>query len=87
MLVLAARRGLWIFEQRTEGFSIDHFTFKTWQELSHLDLLHEISLVIDKRARDALMQREIFCVAICCASIKINAESNKFLMLFDLLNT
>lgn len=55
VLALAARRGLWIFRQRDDGFSIDHFTFKTWNELSHPDALHEVSLVIGKRAIEALI--------------------------------
>ena len=49
ILALAARRGLWIFQRRKEGFSIDHFLFKTWKELSHPDTLHQISLIIGKR--------------------------------------
>lgn len=52
-LALAARRGLWIFQGRSDGFSIDHFTFKTWSELSHPDVLHEVSLVIGKRVIEA----------------------------------
>lgn len=58
VLVLAARRGLWMFQERSDGFSIDHFTFKTWGELSHPDVLHEASLVIGKRAIEvAIAQR------------------------------
>jgi hypothetical protein len=55
ILALAARRGLWIFRQNNDGFSIDYFTFKTWNELSHPDVLHEVSLVLGKRAIDALV--------------------------------
>jgi hypothetical protein len=50
VLALAARRGLWLFRRREEGFSIEHFTFKTWNELSHPDVLHEVSLFLGKRA-------------------------------------
>lgn len=57
ILALAARRGLWIFTQRTVGFSLDHFTFKTWDELSHPDVLHAISVIIGKRAIAALVER------------------------------
>lgn len=52
-LALAARRGLWIFQGRSDGFSIDHFTFKTWSELSHPDVLHEVSLALGKRVIEA----------------------------------
>ncbi|MDP1634905.1 MAG: hypothetical protein Q8L69_09510 [Gallionellaceae bacterium] len=58
MLALAARRGLWLFQGRSDGFSIDHFSFKTWGELSHPDVLHEVSLVIGKRVIEvAIAQR------------------------------
>lgn len=57
VLALAARRGLWIFRQREDGFSIEHFTFKTWNELSHPDVLHEVSLVFGKRAIDNLIEQ------------------------------
>ncbi len=50
VLALAARRGLWVFRRRDDGFSLDHFLFKTWKELSHPDVLHEISLTLGKRA-------------------------------------
>lgn len=50
VLALAARRGLWVFRRRDDGFSLDHFIFKTWKELSHPDVLHEISLTLGKRA-------------------------------------
>lgn len=50
VLALAARRGLWLFRHRDDGFSLDHFIFKTWKELSHPDVLHEISLILGKRA-------------------------------------
>lgn len=52
VLSLAARRGFWIFHRREDGFSIDHFVFKTWNELSHPDVLHEISVLLGKRAID-----------------------------------
>jgi len=54
IMALAAVRGFWIFEKRTDGFSIDHFVFKTWGELSHPDILHSISLSMGKRAVDKL---------------------------------
>lgn len=57
ILVLAARRGLWVYTQRADGFSIEHFTFKTWNELSHPDVLHAISVVIGKRAIATLAER------------------------------
>ena len=57
VLALAARRGLWIFRQREDGFSIEHFTFKTWDELSHPDVLHEVSLVFGKRAIDNVIEQ------------------------------
>lgn len=53
MLILAARRGIWIFQERSDGFSIEHFTFRTWGELSHPDVLHEVSLLAGKRAIEA----------------------------------
>ncbi len=49
VLVLAARRGLWVFQQREDGFSIDHYLFRTWRELSHPDVLHQVSLIIGNR--------------------------------------
>lgn len=58
VLVLAARRGLWVFQERSDGFSIDHFTFKTWSELSHPDVLHEVSLVIGKRAIEVAIAQQ-----------------------------
>lgn len=54
---LADKRGLWIFLQREEGFSVDHFSFNTWEELQHPDLLHELSLLIGKRVIDALHEK------------------------------
>lgn len=57
ILILAARRGLWIFMQRTDGFSIDHFHFKTWEEISHPDVLHIISVVMGKRAINKLVEQ------------------------------
>lgn len=57
VLALAARRGFWMFLRREDGFSIDHFDFKTWNELSHPDVLHEISVVFGKRAIDALINK------------------------------
>jgi hypothetical protein len=57
ILALAARRGLWVFTQRSEGFSVEHFIFKTWSELSHPDALHAVSLIIGKRAIDKLAEQ------------------------------
>jgi hypothetical protein len=57
ILALAARRGVWIFQQRSDGFSVDHFTFKTWVELSHPDILHELSLSMGKRVIDRLVDQ------------------------------
>ena len=50
VLALAARRGFWVFRRRDDGFSLDHFIFKTRNELAHPDVLHEISQVLGKRA-------------------------------------
>jgi len=50
VLALAARRGFWVFRRRDDGFSVDHFIFKTWNELAHPEVLFEVSLVIGKRA-------------------------------------
>lgn len=58
VLALAARRGFWLFCRRDDGFSVDHFTFKTWSELSHPDQLHEVSTVIGKRAIETLISRK-----------------------------
>ena len=58
VLALAARRGFWLFCRRDDGFSIDHFSFKTWSELSHPDQLHEVSTVIGKRAIETLHSRK-----------------------------
>jgi hypothetical protein len=55
---LAARRGFWIFQCRDDGFSIDHFLFKTWNELTHPDILHEISVIIGKRAIETLIAQK-----------------------------
>jgi hypothetical protein len=55
ILALAARRGFWLFRRRDDGFSIDHYMFKTWSELAHPDNLHEISLIIGKRAIEVLV--------------------------------
>ncbi len=57
VLTLAARRGLWVFQVRSDGFSLDHFTFNAWEELSHPDELHRISLVMGKRAVETAIQR------------------------------
>lgn len=57
VLALAARRGFWVFRRREDGFSIDHFDFKTWSELSNPDVLHEISVVLGKRAIDASISK------------------------------
>lgn len=56
VLVLAASRGIWVFQRRKDGFSIDHFLFKTWKELSHPDTLHQISLIIGKRKIETVMR-------------------------------
>lgn len=57
VLALAARRGFWIFRRRDDGFSIDHFMFKTWNELSHPDVLHEVSIVLGKRTIEASISK------------------------------
>ncbi len=57
ILALAARRGFWVFRRRDDGFSIDHFMFKTWNELTHPDVLHEVSVVLGKRAIEALISK------------------------------
>jgi hypothetical protein len=58
VLALAARRGLWVYRRREDGYSPDHFVFKTWRELAHPDILHEISLLLGKRAIEtAVTQR------------------------------
>uniref|UniRef100_A0A7C4RSJ7 Type I restriction enzyme R protein N-terminal domain-containing protein n=1 Tax=Desulfatirhabdium butyrativorans TaxID=340467 RepID=A0A7C4RSJ7_9BACT len=57
VMAIAARRGLWVFRRRDDGFSLDHFTFKTWKELSHPDVLHEVSLTLGKRAIDTWMAK------------------------------
>ncbi len=49
ILMLASNRGLWIFQRRKDGFSEEHFLFKTWKELAHPDVLHQISLIVGKR--------------------------------------
>ncbi len=49
ILTLAARRGIWLYSIRSDGFSLDNFVFKTWNELTHPDVLHDISLIIGKR--------------------------------------
>jgi hypothetical protein len=58
LFALAARRGFWIFQRRDDGFSIDHFLFKTWNELTHPDILHEISVIIGKRAIETLIAQK-----------------------------
>lgn len=57
VLALAARRGLWIFHQRDDGFSIEHYIFKTWNELTHPDVLHQISLIIGKQKIESSIKR------------------------------
>lgn len=57
VLALAARRGLWIFHRRDDGFSIEHFLFKTWSELAHPDALHQVSLIIGKRRIESSIKR------------------------------
>ncbi|MDA8414744.1 MAG: hypothetical protein M0023_13275 [Desulfobacteraceae bacterium] len=56
-LALAARRGFWVFRRRDDGFSIDHFMFKTWNELTHPDALHEISVVLGKCTIEASINK------------------------------
>lgn len=58
LFALAARRGFWIFQCRDDGFSIDHFLFKTWTELAHPDNLHEISIIIGKRVIEKLIAQQ-----------------------------
>lgn len=58
VLALAARRGLWIFRRRDDGFSIEHFIFKTWSELSNPDVLHEVSLALGKRAIEKKLRKK-----------------------------
>lgn len=72
-LALAARRGLWVFQVRSDGFSPDHFTFKAWEELSHPDELHRISLVMGKRAVEAAA-RQIKCNS--SVQLQKNFEAN-----------
>jgi hypothetical protein len=57
VLVLAARRGIWVFRRRQEGFSKENFEFKTWNELAHPDALHGIAMVIGKGAIDSAVAR------------------------------
>jgi hypothetical protein len=57
ILALAARRGFWVFRRRDDGFSIDHFMFKTWNELTHPDVLHEVSVFLGKRTIEASINK------------------------------
>ncbi len=40
-IVLAAVEGVWIFDSKN-GFDFDRFVHKTWKELEHPDVLHEV---------------------------------------------
>jgi hypothetical protein len=48
-IVLCALDGVWIFEYRRNDFNLEDFVHKTWNELSHPDTLHEVSLVIGRK--------------------------------------
>jgi len=58
-LTLADARGIWIFQQRSDGFVFDAFTFKVWKELTHPDILHEISLIFGKKVIDDAVQSRL----------------------------
>ncbi len=56
ILMLASNRGLWIFQRRKDGFSEEHFLFRTWKELTHPDVLHQVSLIAGKRKMQNFMK-------------------------------
>lgn len=56
VLILSASRGLWVFQRRKDGFSIDHFIFKTWKELTHPDAVHQLSLIFGRRKIEAAIR-------------------------------
>lgn len=58
-ITLADARGIWVFQQRCDGFVFDAFTFKVWKELTHPDILHEISLIFGKKVIDDAIQSRL----------------------------
>jgi hypothetical protein len=58
-LTLADVRGIWVFQQRSDGFAFDAFTFKVWKELTHPDILHEISLIFGKKVIDSAVHSRL----------------------------
>lgn len=51
VVMLAAREGFWLFGQKRESFSLEHFRFYDWNALQHPDALFELkeSLVHPRR--------------------------------------
>lgn len=42
VVMLAAREGFWLFEQKRGSFSLEHFSFYSWDALQHPDTLFEL---------------------------------------------
>jgi len=49
LIILCAIDGVWIFEYKRNDFDREDFVHKRWNELSHPDTLHEISLIIGEK--------------------------------------
>lgn len=48
VVMLAAREGLWLFEQKRGSFSLEHFSGYSWDALQHPDALFQLEKVLIK---------------------------------------
>lgn len=50
VMTLAAREGIWIFGQHREAFQIDHHTYRSWGELNHPDVFHQVLAAMGRQS-------------------------------------
>lgn len=51
VVMLAAREGLWLFEQKRGSFSLEHFAVYDWNALQHPDTLFQLKKSLVKPRR------------------------------------
>ncbi|MDP1526888.1 MAG: hypothetical protein Q8M20_13830 [Rhodocyclaceae bacterium] len=50
VMALAAREGIWIFEKHRDAFQIEHHTYRSWGELNHPDIFHQVLAVVGRQS-------------------------------------
>lgn len=50
VMALAAREGIWIFEKHRDAFQIEHHAYRSWGELNHPDIFHQVLAAIGRQS-------------------------------------